>query len=271
MKNLNREEKEGLYRKKMNELQLRWGNPVDDNYDFGNWTDEELNNGLQDLIGQLQFEKRTSIFKRIFLCLILIAVIYILVVFDVSSIFSKKSFDIERVNQENQVSQVPDLIKQLRSASIPTNFNSEKRDFIAFKDGKIELRGPEISMNDTTSVGVSQSVLYWSAQLNTDNNYYEIADFNGDDLEDVAIVIGETGGGSGYFYHLVVFLNENGNLKYAASQFLGDRIKIKALSYELGLITADIVTQGPNEGYCCGTMRETMKFRLERNNLILVI
>lgn len=64
-KKLTREEKEKLYIEKMTELQLRWGNPIDDDWDFSDWTDESLDGGLKDTIGQLRFEKSLSLGKKI--------------------------------------------------------------------------------------------------------------------------------------------------------------------------------------------------------------
>jgi hypothetical protein len=56
IKKLNRKEKEQLYIEKMTKLQRHWKNPIDDDWDFSDWTDEELNKGLEDTIGQLKFE-----------------------------------------------------------------------------------------------------------------------------------------------------------------------------------------------------------------------
>lgn len=185
------------------------------------------------------------------------------------TIFWNKASD-TKVEEQEVKTQVPDLIKQLYSASIPKDFDLEEKQFIAFKDGKIELRGPEISMDGTTTKDGLQDVLYWAAQLNTDSNNYVIADFNTDGLEDVAIVIGDTGGGSGYFYHLTIFKNEGGKLKYLTSEYLGDRIEVNKINYTSGIITADIITQGPGESFCCGTTPATLKFRLEGDKLVSV-
>lgn len=65
MKNLSREEKEKIYKVKMTELQVRWGNPIDDDWNFSDWTDEQLESGLEDTIGQLRFEKGVSFIKTI--------------------------------------------------------------------------------------------------------------------------------------------------------------------------------------------------------------
>ncbi|QQR61212.1 hypothetical protein IPH19_01995 [Candidatus Uhrbacteria bacterium] len=57
-KNLTRPEKEALYILKMNELQRRWKNPIDDDWSMlKEMSDEELDKGLDDVVGQLGFEK----------------------------------------------------------------------------------------------------------------------------------------------------------------------------------------------------------------------
>ncbi|MCR4276124.1 MAG: hypothetical protein NUV90_01940 [Candidatus Parcubacteria bacterium] len=63
MPNLTREGKEKLYISKMTELQRRWGNPIDDDWNFTDWTDGQLDKGLTDTIGQLRFEKGLSFIK----------------------------------------------------------------------------------------------------------------------------------------------------------------------------------------------------------------
>jgi hypothetical protein len=57
MNQLSRKEKELLYIRKQTELQRRWKNPIDNNWEMEKWTDAELDKGLKDVIGQLQFEK----------------------------------------------------------------------------------------------------------------------------------------------------------------------------------------------------------------------
>lgn len=74
-KDISREEKEKLYKLKMKELQMMWDNPYEDDIDFSNWTNEQLDKGLGDIIGQLQYEKSISIIKKIFSFLFWIFVI----------------------------------------------------------------------------------------------------------------------------------------------------------------------------------------------------
>lgn len=66
-KNLPRKECEKLYIKKMTELQIIWNNPLSDDWDFSDWTDEQLSQGLEDIIGQLRFEKGMRLIKKIVL------------------------------------------------------------------------------------------------------------------------------------------------------------------------------------------------------------
>lgn len=62
IKKLSRQDKEKMYIEKMTRLQLHWKNPIDDDWDLSDWTNDELDKGLGDTIGQLRFE---MFFKRI--------------------------------------------------------------------------------------------------------------------------------------------------------------------------------------------------------------
>ena len=58
---LSRKEKEDLYIQKMTELQRRWQNPVDGDWDFvQEMTDDKLDESIKDTVGQLKFEKVTD-------------------------------------------------------------------------------------------------------------------------------------------------------------------------------------------------------------------
>jgi len=57
MKRLSRKEKEQLYVRKETELQTRWGNPIPNDWEINNLTDEQLDKLVADTIGQLRFEK----------------------------------------------------------------------------------------------------------------------------------------------------------------------------------------------------------------------
>lgn len=74
LKKLTRIEKENLYIIKMTELQNRWGYPSDSDWDFSNWTEDQLNEDLTDVIGQLSFEK----FYVVISSLVAIVVVFLL-------------------------------------------------------------------------------------------------------------------------------------------------------------------------------------------------
>ena len=95
--------------------------------------------------------------------------------------------------------------------------------------------------------------------LDTDSSSYAIGDFNNDGLSDIAAIITANGGGSGVFYYLVLFANNNGTPQYMMSKELGDRITINKISYSDGIFSADIITQGPNDPMCCGTLHEILQ------------
>jgi hypothetical protein len=57
-------------------------------------------------------------------------------------------------------------------------------------------------------------------------------DLNKDGKEDAAIIVGSSGGGSGFFIELAAMVNRNGNPYHVASADLGDRVKIKYIAIE---------------------------------------
>lgn len=76
-----RKEREALYITKMIELQKHWGNPMEENAwdDLGEWTDEELEEGIKNVTGQLSFEKRlVPIFKIAVMAVVILILGYFL-------------------------------------------------------------------------------------------------------------------------------------------------------------------------------------------------
>ncbi|HQB57303.1 MAG TPA: hypothetical protein PLG76_02515, partial [Candidatus Paceibacterota bacterium] len=134
------------------------------------------------------------------------------------------------------------------------------------EDGKIEVRSMSPMKDD-----LSAHALLWSASLDKNVNSFIVDDFNKDGLEDVAHIIGYTGGGSGYFYYLNIFINEQGKLKYLTQRELEDRIIIKGLKYSAGDFLLDVIAHGEGDdflGYCCPNVPKTLTFQLQDNKLI---
>lgn len=151
----------------------------------------------------------------------------------------------------------PVSIDQVLNAKIP-NLALSSDDIVKLEDGIKEGKGPD-------GIGV------WSIYIDKENKPFVIADFNNDGWDDIAVVIGASGGGSGYFSYLTIFMNNNGNLKYLTSTEIGDRIKIQKVSYNSDVILTDIITQGPDEGLCCGTLPKTLKHKVTGKSLSEII
>lgn len=97
--------------------------------------------------------------------------------------------------------------------------------------------------------------------------WVKFGDLNGDGIEDAAVIYVWNGGGTGWFYHLGVVLNENGKPKHVASAYLGDRIKINSLEVESGTILLDMVTGGRHDPACCPNLNVRVKYKYLNGNL----
>lgn len=156
------------------------------------------------------------------------------------------------------------IVEQVQNIVIPS-YNDEKQ--------LAQLQSGEIAIKAPASDDFPDGVLLWVASLEKDAHSFIVGDFNKDGLDDVAHIIGYSGGGSGYFYHLMIFVNDQGKLKYLTDEYIGDRIVIKDMQYKSGLFVVDMITQGKGEdflGYCCPNVSATIKFRLENGRLVEV-
>ena len=151
------------------------------------------------------------------------------------------------------------MLDQLDEVSIPYRFDPKERDLTLHRGSA------------TAYLRVNDYLTYdWGVHITKEDPQRIIEDFNNDQLNDVAVIVEHTGGGSGYLSVLAVFLNENGTLRYSGIEYLGDRIKVQKIAYISGEFVVDIITQGPGEGMCCGTTPATLKFRFENDTLVPV-
>lgn len=94
-------------------------------------------------------------------------------------------------------------------------------------------------------------------------------DLNGDGYEDAVVQLVENGGGTGYFRHLQIVLNQKGKpVLSAVNEPLGDRIVIKLMAVQKGLIVLDVITHGDNDGACCPTQPATLRYKLQGQALV---
>jgi hypothetical protein len=94
-------------------------------------------------------------------------------------------------------------------------------------------------------------------------------DLNGDGVNDAAILLAESGGGSGDFESVVAVLNKGSTPSQAGQVQLGDRLRINSLAIDSDTIRLDALVQAPNDPMCCPPQPETQIFRLVGNTLWL--
>jgi hypothetical protein len=99
---------------------------------------------------------------------------------------------------------------------------------------------------------------------------HAFGDLNGDGVDDAAVVLATSGGGSGTFISLEAVVNDKGTAKHVASAPLGDRVQVKSVVIESGEITVDMVTHGPDDPMCCPTVEATQKYKLQGDTLVQI-
>jgi hypothetical protein len=131
---------------------------------------------------------------------------------------------------------------QISNTSVPAPWGDDE--MITLKKGTYDEKDGSVDMLSETTSFVS-------------------TDLNNDGKNDMLAVIVGNSGGTGYFYDLIAFINENGKAKYAATLELGDRIKVNKISADKNVVTVDIITQGPGEGLCCGTLKQVTTYTFD--------
>jgi heat shock protein HslJ/LysM repeat protein len=100
---------------------------------------------------------------------------------------------------------------------------------------------------------------------------YAFGDLNGDGVDDAAVILIENSGGSGSFIYLAAVINVGGAPVNVATQLVGDREQVQAISIDGNEITVHMVTHGPNDPMCCPTQEVTKRYRLQGDQLVEVI
>ncbi len=149
-------------------------------------------------------------------------------------------------------SSAPLTIGSLMNARVLPSWS--EKDLIALKNGSYE---------EPISDSGTPSNVYMSADLDTATSSYAVTDLDADGAQDIVAVIADTSGGTGYFFALEAFINDGGAPRYAGRLSLGDRIKVNTITADKNIITVDIITQGPGEGLCCGTLRQVKTYEFD--------
>ncbi|MFH1473109.1 MAG: hypothetical protein ABIF06_01710 [bacterium] len=108
-----------------------------------------------------------------------------------------------------------------------------------FEDGPITLSKGRSDINITPDSAIKEEIIL------TDIISY--GDLNNDNKNDAAIILVQSGGGSGVFIYLATYVSGTVTYKGSNTLFLGDRITPKNLIIENGLITVEYLDRKPNE------------------------
>ncbi len=127
---------------------------------------------------------------------------------------------------------------------------------------------PMVTLNNGTLNATDYNAPQYYINLDTDSPSYTTGDFLNTGVSDIAATITYNGGGSGTFYYLVVFINNNGTPQYLTAIEMGDRITVNKISYNNGVFSADVITQGPNDAMCCGTLHQIQQYQLQNGSLV---
>lgn len=93
-------------------------------------------------------------------------------------------------------------------------------------------------------------------------------DLNGDGAEDAAVILVSNPGGSGTFYELAAVINSRGKAKYAASVFLGDRVKVEEVDISSGKIVVEMVIHKSTDPMCCPALKVEQEYALQGDALV---
>jgi heat shock protein HslJ len=85
-----------------------------------------------------------------------------------------------------------------------------------------------------------------------------------------AVLLAESGGGSGTFISLALIVDEEGAPVHVASAPLGDRVVVQSLAITSDQIVVEMLTQGPDDPECCPTQVVTQVYALQEDTLVLV-
>jgi hypothetical protein len=96
-------------------------------------------------------------------------------------------------------------------------------------------------------------------------------DLDGDGVMDAAVLLVETTGGSGTFYHVAAALNQNGNFLGTQTVFLGDRIAPRQLVIRHGILIIDYAERRPGESMATPPSLGASKYLVAREKHLVEI
>ena len=178
------------------------------------------------------------------------SIIFVCLLIFLSVISSSHSFGVETIAQAKE--------KSAQVSAKPLKLTLEK-----LKNAEYSI--PDYKQNVKLANGRFETPKGSSDYLLAAFERAAFGDLNSDGIEDAAVVLVYSGGGSGIFYGLIALINENGEPKQVAATDLGDRIKLKSLSIKSGVISVD-----KTETMGMRPLKVVVKYRLDGDKLVEV-
>jgi hypothetical protein len=97
---------------------------------------------------------------------------------------------------------------------------------------------------------------------------YAVGDLNGDGVDDAAVLLVESSGGSGSFVYMAAVLNQDGKPENVDTVLLGDRVQVQSLTIADDQINVTMLAHGPDDPLCCPTQEVEQTYELQDNKLV---
>ncbi len=94
-------------------------------------------------------------------------------------------------------------------------------------------------------------------------------DLDGDGIDEAAVLLAESSGGSGVSTYLAVVSCRDGRAVNVGTTGLGNRVMIRSIAGKEGAIVVVVVATDPGEPLCCPTRNVRNIYRLRNGNLLL--
>jgi heat shock protein HslJ len=78
-----------------------------------------------------------------------------------------------------------------------------------------------------------------------------VGDISGDRIPEAAVILAESGGGSGTFHYIAVVGYRNDRLENLGTVPLGDRVQVRSVRILPSKLEAEVVQAGPGDPACC--------------------
>lgn len=100
------------------------------------------------------------------------------------------------------------------------------------------------------------------------DDLFEAGDLDGDETEEMVVLLVESSGGSGSFIYLAVVARRAGEIVNIGTCLVGDRVQVRSLDIEGDSIVMNVVEHGPGDAACCPSQRARRVWGLEDGELV---